>query len=307
VLEPLPRTLCGSALPYRLADLEQPPELLYLRGELPRGPAVAIVGTRRPTRFGTRFAEALGHDLARAGVAVLSGGAAGIDTAAHEGALRARGTTVAVGPAGWRRPFPSENKQLFERIVRAGGGYLSLVADTVPATQAAFFARNACLVALSNVVVVVEAGFRSGALNAARWARELGRPVLVVPHSPWNKKGRGCIVELRRGASICEGPVDVLRQLDRLLLSPLPLGDAPVQPNLPLTGPPGLQADANRVRAAIAAGATNVDEIMAVTELSPAVVQRQILTLTLAGVLAPDRSGRLSLTCVLGSRLRSKS
>jgi len=160
---------------------------------------------------------------------------------------------------------------------------------------------------VGNRLVVVEAGFRSGALNAARWAREIGRPVLVVPHSPWSKKGRGCIVELRRGASICEGPVDVLRQLDRLLLSPLPLGDAPVQPNLPFSGAPGLQADADRVKAAIAAGATNVDEIMAFTGLSPALVQRQILTLTLAGVLAPDRSGRLSLSYVMGSRLRSGS
>jgi DNA processing protein len=261
------------------------------------------VGTRRATRLGIRFAEALGHALARAGVAVLSGGATGIDTAAHAGALRAGGTTVAVAPAGWSRPFPSENRELFERIVRGGGGYVSLVPDATPATQAAFFARNACLVALSNVVVVVEAGFRSGALNAARWARELDRPLLVVPHSPWSKKGRGCLIELRRGASICEGPADVLRQLDRLLLSPLPLGDAPIQPNLPFAQAPGLQADADRVRVAVAAGASNVDEIMNFTGLSLAVIQRQILTLTLAGVLAPDRSGRLSLSWAKGSRL----
>jgi DNA processing protein len=239
-------------------------------------------------------------------VAVLSGGAIGIDAAAHEGTLRAGGITVAVAPAGYRRPFPSEHKELFERIVRNGGGYVSLVPDTTPATQAAFFARNACLVALSNVVVVIEAGFRSGALNAARWARELERPLLVVPHSPWSKRGRGCLIELRRGASICEGPADVLRELDRLLLSPLPLDGAPVQPNLPFTPSAGLEASADRVRAAVAAGAANVDEIMALTGLSAAVVQRQILTLTLASVLAPDRSGRLSLSCARGSPFRSK-
>ena len=301
MLEPTLRTLRGSALPHRLADLGSPPSELYLRGELPRGPSVAIVGTRRPTRWGERFAERLAHALARAGVAVLSGGAIGIDAAAHEGALRARGTTVAVAPAGWARPFPSENRDLFERIVGAGGAYASLVPDATAATQPAFFARNACLVALSHVLVVVEAGFRSGALNAARWARELGRPLLVVPHSPWSKKGRGCLIELRRGAGICEGPGDVLRELDRLFLTPLPLDGGAAQPTLPLTSPrTGLQADAKRVKAAIAAGATNVDEIMELTGLSPAVIQRQILTLTLAGVLAPDRSGHLSLSRARG-------
>jgi DNA processing protein len=243
-----------------------------------------------------RFAERLAHDLARAGVAVLSGGAKGIDTAAHRGALRAGGVTVVVAPAGFDRPYPSGNKELFERAVERGGAYVSLVPDDADAKRYAFFARNACLAALAHALVVVEADVRSGALNASHWARDLGRPLLVVPHAPWAKKSRGCLVELRRGALLCEGPRDVLRELDRQALVPLEVARPPTQPELPF--PPaalGPSADADRILAAVAGGATHLDEIASLTGLSAGVIQRQILTLTLDGVLAPDPSGRLAL------------
>jgi DNA processing protein len=258
---------------------------------------VAIVGTRHPTSEGSSFAEALAYDLARAGVVILSGGAIGVDSAAHTGALRAGGPTVVVAPAAFDHPYPSENRGLFEEILRAGGVYLSLVSDATPAAQPTFFKRNECLVALAHVVVVVQAGFRSGARNTARRARELGRPLLVVPHSPWIEKGHGCLQELRRGALFCEGPEDVLRELDRLLLRPIPLDGAPIQPMLPFENPAGPSADLERVHAAIAAGAEHSDQISALTGISAAVVQRQILTLTLDGVLAPDPAGRLLLRC----------
>ncbi|HEX6275824.1 MAG TPA: DNA-processing protein DprA [Polyangiaceae bacterium] len=302
-----PRILSGSALPHRLADLAEPPETLYVRGELPRGPCVAIVGTRYPTREGVRFARLLARTLTRAGVTILSGGAKGIDAAAHLGALRGRGPTVVVAPAGFAAPYPAQNAELFQRVLAEGGAYVSLVTDATKATQSAFFPRNACLAALAHVLVVVEAGARSGTSNAARWARELGRPLLVVPHAPWEPKGAGCITELRRGAAICTGPRDVLRELDRLLLRPLPRDGSPVQPQLPFdanSGPPG---ELGRVRAAIAAGAHYVDQISEITGLSAAVVQRQVLTLTLSGVLAPDPAGRLALVPTLDPPARSNS
>ncbi len=103
------RCLLGSALPGRLADLDAPPERLLLRGELPRGSAVAIVGTRHPTAAYPNFARDLARELAEAGVAVLSGGAKGIDTEAHRGALAAGGVTVVVASAGFERPYPEKN------------------------------------------------------------------------------------------------------------------------------------------------------------------------------------------------------
>jgi DNA processing protein len=267
---------------------------VHLHGELPRGPAVAIVGTRYPSARGLRFTEELAGALTRHGVAVLSGGAKGIDTAAHRGALAAGGVTVVVAPAGLDAPFPKENAALFRAIIDSGGAYLSLVADAAPASRSVFFQRNACLVALSHAVVVTEAPVRSGARNAAKCARKLGRALLAVPFAPWRWRGRGCVLELRLGASICTGVRDVVRVLERQLLTPLPrLGQiASSQGELPFpaveVAAPGLAAEPARVVAAIAGGARTIDEICDRSGLGPAAVQHHVLTLTLEGVLAPD-------------------
>jgi DNA processing protein len=267
---------------------------MHLHGELPRGPAVAIVGTRYPSARGVRFTEELAAALVRRGVAVLSGGAKGIDTAAHRGALAAGGVTVVVAPAGFDTPFPRENAALFREIVDSGGAYLSLVPDARPATRSIFFQRNACLVALSHAVVVAEAPVRSGARNAAKCARELGRSLLAVPFAPWQWRGRGSVVELRLGAGLCTGARDVMATLERQLLRPVPLPGqvAKSQGELPFPGPevpprePGTEAAS--VLAAIAAGARTTDEICDRTGLGPGAVQHHVLTLTLEGVLAPD-------------------
>src|SRR5690349_5129473 len=214
------RVLSGPTLPPRLGDLEVVPDKLHLLGELPRGPAVAIVGTREATREGRRFAGRLAASLCRRGIVVISGGAEGIDARAHRGALRAHGTTLVVAPAGIQKPYPEGHGALFRRVVARGGAYLSLVPDDVPAPRGGFFARNACLVALAHAVVVVEAGHKSGARNAAKWARRLGRPLLAVPWSPWLGHGEGCNLELRLGAKVCTGVRDVLRELERVMVMP---------------------------------------------------------------------------------------
>src|SRR5690606_32176743 len=110
--------------------------------------------------------------------------------------------------------------ELFRRIVAERGAYVSLVPDDVAATQPAFFRRNACLAALAHAVVVVQAPRRSGARNAAAWARRLGRPLLVVPSAPWIERGLGCLLELRRGAQLCESARNVLQVLEQLGVTP---------------------------------------------------------------------------------------
>jgi DNA processing protein len=296
--------LLGEKLPPRLADLEAPPARLYLHGELPRGPAVALVGTRKASAEGLAFTRKLAAELAAAGVAVLSGGAEGIDTAAHEGALDVGGVTVVVTPAGFDRPFPKQNAELFERVVSSGGAYLSLFPDGAPADRPTFFARNACLVALAHVVVVTQAPYVSGAANAAKWARQLGRPLFVVPHSPWVTAGAGAIRELRRGALPLDRAKEVLTLLSALGLHPL---RGPIQgelwPAAPLGdhAPPGKAApagsaapsDDDPVLAALKSGACYPDEICEQTGLSLATVQQRILTLALSGVLVPGPLGSL--------------
>jgi DNA processing protein len=303
-VRPPSRTLTGVSLPHRLADLPDPPAALYLHGELPRAPAVAIVGTRKATPQAVAFTKKLAASVAEAGIVVVSGGALGIDTAAHRGALSAKGITVVVAPAGLLAPYPRQNRALFASILDAGGAYLSLVPDAAAARTAAFFARNACLAALSEVLVVVEAPYRSGSRNAARWARKLGRPVLAVPSAPWNKHGAGAVLELRNGAGFCTSARDVFDTLERVLLHPVrrvsarPPEPPPLQTELSFNGvgrPPDTQSERERVCAAIASGATHLDAVCERTGLEARVVQKHVLTLTLEGALAPDPSGGLRL------------
>jgi DNA processing protein len=295
--------LFGELLPPRLADLGHPPKALYLHGELPRGPAVAIVGTRNASPEGLAFTRRLASELATAGIAILSGGAEGIDTAAHQGALDVGGTTVVVAPGGFGRPFPAENAELFRQVVERGGAYLSLVEEQAPASPAMFFPRNGCLVALGHALIVVEAPFRSGARNAAAWARRLGRPLFVVPHSPWHPQGKGCTCELKQGARPLDTPRDVLRLLDAQGLHALPnvalrsareiSEEEGASRQLPLALEGAGLSDP--VLLAVQQGASHADEIAERTGLSVAAVQRRLLTLALSGVLVPGPTGSLKL------------
>jgi len=303
--EGVERCLTGCALPARLADLSAPPVRLFLRGELPRGPAVAIVGTRSPSEAGAQFARGLAKDLANLGIAVLSGGAEGIDTEAHLGALEGDGVTVVVAPAGFERPFPDENSALFRDIVARGGAYLSLVEGTAPATRGAFFPRNACLVALAHVVVVVEAPMRSGARNAAANARRLGRPLFAVPYHPTHANGRGCLAELQLGARCFIRTKDLLRVLAEQNLHALATAprraaqEHPTQESLKFSET-SAPADAREaVRWAVKSGAATADEIVIKLGLPVGRVSELILTLRLEGVLVTDPSGRLRIPKLL--------
>jgi DNA processing protein len=231
-----PRILSGAKLPPRLKDLRHPPKRLYLHGELPGGPCVALVGTRRPSRDALAYARHLAGALAQAGCVIASGGAAGIDTAAHEGALDVGGVTLVVAPSGFMKPFPEANRALFARVVESGGAYLSLVRPHVVATRPRFFARNRVLVALCHVVVMVQAPWRSGARNAMKHARELGRTAFVVTHPPWCSRGSGAVLELGLGARPLSGPRDVLRVLAAQRVHPIDLG--PGRPPAPLPHEP---------------------------------------------------------------------
>jgi len=187
-----------------------------LREVLPAGrPAVAIVGSRRATAFGLRFAQRLAGALADRGATVLSGLALGIDAAAHEGALDAGHATVAVLGGGVDVVYPRRHRALRERIVEHG----ALLSEYWPGTAPApwrFPARNRIVAGIADAVVVVEAGERSGALITADFALEIGRPVLAVPGSPGASASVGCHALLRAGAGLCETVDDVVAELPSL-------------------------------------------------------------------------------------------
>jgi DNA processing protein len=297
---PPPSVLEGAALPPRLRDLRRPPRLLYVHGELPRGPCVAVVGTRHPTQDGRRYARELAGELAARGVTVLSGGAEGIDTAAHRGALDAGGTTVVIAPAGFEAPFPEENAALFRKVVKRGGAYVSLVPPATPAPLYGFFPRNACLVALAHVVVVVEAPFRSGARNAAKHARRLGRPLFVAAGPPWLKKSAGCTADLKLGARPLVDTAEVLDLLAEERLHPVAVRRDRRIPKRreQLEFFPGLAQEEQlaRVLAAVRAGFHQPEQLCEKLGFEARLIQQLLLTLTLRGALVPDPNGSFRST-----------
>lgn len=194
-----------------LASPDKPLPILYLRGTLPQTPPICIVGRRAASPEACAFTRALVHDLAAADVSIWSGGAIGVDGAAHVAALEAGLPTVVVMGAGLDCPYPPEHIRLFERILEAGGALLSRLPNHYPPRPFNFLARNHVLAALTLATVVVEAGLRSGARSTAASARRLGKPLCVVPHAPWSEGGAGCAEELARGAHAVTCAGDVLR------------------------------------------------------------------------------------------------
>jgi DNA processing protein len=182
----------SAVYPERLRALRIPPKQLWVRGTLAiaEPPAVAIVGTRHATPYGVRAATAIATACARAGACIVSGLAKGIDGAAHQAALTARGRTVAVLGTGIDQYYPKPHRALQDRIAREGL-VMSELGPGDTGHGGSFPQRNRLIAALADVTVVVEAPESSGALNTARYARELSRTLAVVPHPIDAPTGRG--------------------------------------------------------------------------------------------------------------------
>ncbi len=254
-----------------------------------------MVGTRKPDRRGAEFARRLGRELGEAGWVVVSGGAFGIDSEAHRGALEAGAPTVAVLATPLDEPYPSANTELFRQIASAGCVLSELLSGT-PVYRSRFLARNRLIAALAQVVVVVQAPFRSGALSTAAAARRLGRPVLGVPHAPGDVRGEGCLALLAQGAGICRDSGDVL--------SLAAAGSAQSRRNkrpTKLRRPgkvkefQGLDDDELAVVGVLEQGVLTVDALCEASGLSAARVQRALLMLLLSKVIHEVGSGRYAL------------
>jgi len=179
----------------------------------PAGPRVAIVGSRQPSPYGEAVAEQLAADLARAGVIVISGLALGIDAASHRGALIGGGVTVAVMGTGVDIVYPAAHSSLAEDILAAGGALVSQFPDGTTPRRHNFPARNWTMATLSDVVVVVEAAERSGALITAEAALDLHKEVMAVPGSVFSPLSVGTHGLLRDGAGLVQNARDVLAVL----------------------------------------------------------------------------------------------
>ncbi|MDO5049728.1 MAG: DNA-processing protein DprA [Actinomycetaceae bacterium] len=214
--------------PKKLDDLGlQAPAALWVRGDLQDLPRVAIVGARASSNTGNSIARDLAFNLARKGISIVSGGAFGIDTAAHKGAM-SEGHTVAVMAGGVANLYPMSNEPMFQKILENG----AIVSEVPPAWRPArwrFLGRNRLIAALADASVVVEASSRSGALTTIRHARELNRPVGAFPGSVNSHLSSGCHQVIRDGVTLVTSTEDVLELISDIgdALFDIPAKDDP--------------------------------------------------------------------------------
>jgi DNA processing protein len=220
-------TQTDADYPDLLRQIYDPPIVLYVKGRLTAKDknAVAMVGSRLTTHYGLETARKLAYQLAYIGVTVVSGGARGIDTAAHQGALSAKGRTVAVLGNGINIVFPAENAELFERIA-AHGAVLTQFPFNRKADKQSFPIRNRIVAGMSLGTLVVEANLSSGALITANFAVEYGRQVFAVPGRIDSPQSKGCHDLIKKGAKLCEGAEDVLSEFEYLF----PVSNRPPSP-----------------------------------------------------------------------------
>lgn len=253
-----------AAYPRALREIYDPPGVLFVRGEIrpPDALAIAIVGSRHATQYGLAQAERLAGSLARAGIAIVSGLARGIDAAAHRGALAAGGRTLAVLGSGILNLYPPEHAQLAEEVSRQGA-VLSEVPPHSPPLAGAFPQRNRIITGMSLGVLVVEASTNSGALISARHAMEQGREVFAVPGRIDSRVSHGCHRLIRDGAKLVETADDVLEELGPLVAPTQSLDGQPVHHPAELL----LNELEQKVLAAITSDPITIDAVVASSKL----------------------------------------
>ncbi len=206
-----------TGYPELLRNIFSPPLVLYGRGVLPRFgwntiPSIGMVGTRECTAYGARAAGEIAAGLAAAGCVIVSGGARGIDRAAHEGALYAGGRTVAVQACGLDINYPKPNREMRDRIAQDGGAVITEYAPGTPAYGNHYTVRNRLISGLSWGVCVVEAPQKSGALITARHTRDQGRDLFVVPGDITSEASKGSNELIQEGASLITRAGEILRE-----------------------------------------------------------------------------------------------
>src|SRR5213595_8073 len=267
----------SPSYPKPLREIHAPPIVLYVWGELEERDhhAIGIIGARRTTHYGTESAKKLSYQLAYAGLTVISGLARGIDTAAHQGALAAKGRTVAVIGAGLAKLYPPENAVLAEKIHSGNGAILSEFSMEIEPDRQTFPMRNRIISGWSQGILIVEAGLNSGALITASQAIEQGRSVYAVPGHINAPSAIGSNRLIQQGAKLVMDAADILDDLQILLPETKPSPEAAVRPL------PSLSEEERRVFGAIDATETSIDDIAARSELPSAAVSSTLLQLEL--------------------------
>jgi DNA processing protein len=286
--------LGSEAYPALLAGIAGPPEQLHVSGDpgILHLPALAIVGSRNPTRGGAQTAFEFARHLGAMGFCIVSGLAQGIDAAAHRGALAAGAPTVAFLGHGIDRVYPAANRDLAHEIARHGALASEFPLGTAP-TRALFPQRNRLISGISLGTLVVEAARRSGSLITARLAAEQGREVFAIPGSIHNPLSRGCHQLIRQGAKLVEAADDIVAELAPLAGHLLQgIDDEAIS-----SEPPAAAADEEYVKLLDALGhdPVGVDELAERSGLTIGQVSSMLLILELEGKIEKLSGGRYSV------------
>lgn len=274
--------------PESLAAMPDSPDLLFVRGRLAEGPAVAVVGTRRCTSYGRRIADEYGRAIAAAGWPLVSGLARGIDGAAHTGTVAAGGVGVAVLGSGIDVMYPREHAELAVELIGNGGAVISESPPGTPPEAWRFPPRNRIISGLVDAVVVVEATVKGGALITAEAALRHGRQVFAVPGDVGRASSAGCNLLIRDGAAPVHDPADLIESLE-LVLGPAPR--VAVRPEAP-AAVSGLD---RRLVDLVRAGVDDVDAILVEAGGTPGSVLAALGGLELAGLIRTRGPGRYTI------------
>lgn len=276
-------TQADEAYPPLLRHIYDPPVVLYVKGKLsPKDKnAVAMVGSRMTTHYGLEVARKLAYQLAYMGVTVVSGGARGIDTAAHQGALSANGRTVAVLGTGINVVVPPENASLFERIA-ANGAVITQFPFNRNGDRQSFPIRNRIVAGMTLGTVVVEANLTSGALITANMAVDFGRQLFAVPGRIDSPRSKGCHDLIKKGAKLCEGVEDILSEFEYLFPA-----TRPTQQPADARALAALELSENEQRTfdAIGSGERAMDDIIRGSGLPSSAVAVALLSLEMKRVI----------------------
>jgi len=276
--------------PEMLRQIYDPPLALYVKGALTAKDknAVAMVGSRLTTHYGIEVARKLAYQLAYVGVTVVSGGARGIDTAAHQGALAAKGRTVCVLGTGINVVFPPENQELFERVA-ANGAVITQFPFNRNGDKQSFAIRNRIIAGTTLGTVIVEADLHSGALITANFATEYGRQVFAVPGRIDSPRSKGCHDLIKKGAKLCEDAEDILSEFEYLFPAsnrPPSPGETGVLPALELSENEKLVFDS------LGSEESSIDEVIRRSGLPSSAVSVALLSLEMKRV-AKQLPGKL--------------
>jgi DNA processing protein len=263
--------------PRMLREIHAPPIVLYVWGELKDRDhhAIGVIGARRTTHYGTESAKKLSYQLAYAGLTVISGLARGIDTAAHQGALAAKGRTIAVIGSGLMKLYPPENAALAEKIRNGNGAVVSEFSMEIEPDRQTFPMRNRIISGWSHGILVVEAGLNSGALITATQALEQGRTVYAVPGHINAPSAQGSNRLIQQGAKLVMDASDVLDDLEILV------PDSKAAPEAAARPLPEMTTDERGVYDAIDPTETSIDDITARSHLPSSTVSSTLLRLEL--------------------------